>query len=347
MRPAGLLLVFAVAAGVRAAEPERSTSVRLGNLTLKPSGFVDLIGMSRSRGTSDSISTRFGTIPLTDSPGESLGSARHSRMMLKGDLPAGLFRFSAYLESDFMNFTPGQAPYRWRQYWGEARVGRWRILGGQAWSLLRPNRAGTDSDRNVMSTDVVDPAYHVGLLGSRVRQVRLTWAADSWQAAVAWQADGNAAAKIALEWKRTHLELGGVAGRFGRRGITGAAVRKVGSRLRLVTQQYWSQKAASFALGVVPAGASGASTLEGAEIQWNPRLEIYSYAGLVYAGRVDPSANRVVSQWTAGLNRRCTGLPIPGALLLSLQYSHLGRAVWNGRAATLDFLMYRIRYALE
>ena len=55
-------------------------------------------------------------------------------------------RRTIYLESDFMNFTGGQSPYRWRQYWGQAQIGRWEILGGQAWSLLRTNRSGTASD---------------------------------------------------------------------------------------------------------------------------------------------------------------------------------------------------------
>ncbi len=37
-------------------------------------------------------SLKFGKIPLTDQPGESVGTVRYSRLMLKGDLPAGPFR---------------------------------------------------------------------------------------------------------------------------------------------------------------------------------------------------------------------------------------------------------------
>src|ERR1017187_2811124 len=96
-----LILLIASAALLSAGEPGDSVEpvlVRLGPLTLNPSAFLELIGMSRSATTADSVSTHFGNIPLEDTPGESLGSPRHSRLMLKGDLPAGPFHFSAYLE---------------------------------------------------------------------------------------------------------------------------------------------------------------------------------------------------------------------------------------------------------
>lgn len=76
--------------------------------------------MSRSATTADSVCTKFGKIPLGDTPWKTIGSARHSRLMLKSELPAGDFPFTTYLESDFMNFTTGQSPWRWRQYWGQS-----------------------------------------------------------------------------------------------------------------------------------------------------------------------------------------------------------------------------------
>lgn len=344
------VFVAAAAALLHAGEQKDAPGpvlVHIGSLTLKPSGFLDSIGMSRSSTTADSVSTKFGKIPLTEQPGESLGSARHSRLMLKGDLPAGPVKFSVYLESDFMNFTEGQSPYRWRQYWGQAQIGKWEILGGQAWSLLRPNRLGTASDKDTMNTDVIDPAYHVGLLGSRVRQIRVARAMGIYKAAVAWEGDGNLLTKIVRDKNRQHFELGGVTGRFGRRGVTGSAVLRVHPRFRIVTQQYWSKRAAYQALGVVPAGVNGLSTLEGVEAQVRKNLELYSYAGLVYAARGDPTGNRLVGQCTAGFNQK-VGLPsLRSGLLMSLQYSHLDRAVWNGRQGTMDFLMYRVRYVFN
>lgn len=322
--------------------------VHLGALTLKPSAFLELIGMSRSATTADSVSTKFGKIPLGDTPGETIGSARHSRLMLKSELPAGDFHFTTYLESDFMNFTSGQSAWRWRQYWGQASYGKWELLGGQAWSLLRPNRVGTDSDRNVMSTSVIEPAYEVGLLGSRDRQIRIARPFGDYKVAVAWEGDGNLLAKVVRDKKSTHYELGVMGGRFGRKGATASAVISLTPRFRLVNQQYWSKRAAYQALGVVPIGPNGLSTLEGAEYQVRRNTELYAYGGLVYASRMDTTANRVVSQWSTGVNQK---FAVPanwrGGMILSLQYSHLGRAVWSGKEGVMDYLMYRFRYTFN
>src|SRR5258708_26141995 len=242
------ILVFAAAASLSLALGQDDAPgpilVHIGPITLKPSGFLDSIGMSRSSITPDSVSTKFGRIPLTDGPGESLGTPRHSRMMLNGDWTAGPIEFSGYLESDFMNFTPRQSPYHWRQYWGQARIGQWEILGGQAWSLRRPNRLGTASDRDTMNTDVIDPAYHVGLLGSRLRQIRVTRTMGNYKAAMAWEGDGNLLTKIVHDKNRQHFEAGAFTGRFGRRGVTASAALTLTSRFRIVTQQYWSKRAA-------------------------------------------------------------------------------------------------------
>jgi hypothetical protein len=34
-------------------------------------------------------------------------------------------------------------------------------------------------------------------------------------------------------------------------------------------------------------------------------------------------------------------------MLMSLQYSHIGRAVWDGRQGAMDYLMYRVRYTFN
>ena len=348
MRLAPALILVASAALLSAGEPSDSFEpvlVHLGSLTLKPSAFLELIGMSRSATTADSVSTHFGNIPLEDTPGESLGSPRHSRLMLKGDVPAGPFHFSAYLESDFLNFTPGQSPYRWRHYWGQAQIGNWEILGGQTWSLLRSNRVGTGMD--AMNTDVIDPAYHVGLIGSRLRQIRVSRTMGIYKAAVAWEGVGNFVAKVVRDTERQHYELAGFGGRTGRGGVAASAVAGLTPRLRLVTQAYWSQRAAYEALAVVPVGVNGVSTLEGIEAQIKKNLEVYSYGGLVYAARGDASGNRLVRQWTAGVNQKVSLPSLRSGLLMSLQYSYLDRAIWAGKEGVMNFLMYRVRYTFN
>src|ERR1039457_3985840 len=298
-----LILLIASAALLSAGEPGDSVEpvlVRLGPLTLNPSAFLELIGMSRSATKADSVSTHFGNIPLEDTPGESLGSPRHSRLMLKGDVPAGPFHFSAYLESDFLNFTPGQSPYRWRHYWGQAQIGNWEILGGQTWSLLRSNRVGPGMD--AMNTDVIDPAYHVGLIGSRLRQIRVSRTMGIYKAAVAWEGVGNFVAKVVRDTERQHYELAGFGGRTGRAGVAASAVAGVTPRFRLVTQAYWSQRAAYEALAVVPVGVNGVSTLQGIEAHIKKNLEVYSYGGLGYSARGEGAGKRVGRQWAGGGN---------------------------------------------
>jgi hypothetical protein len=348
MRLAPALILVASATLLSAGEPSDSFEpvlVHLGPLTLKPSAFLELIGMMRSATTADSVSTHFGNIPLEDTPGESLGSPRHSRLMLKGDLPAGPFHFSAYLESDFLNFTPGQSPYRWRHYWGQAQIGNWEILGGQTWSLLRSNRTGTGMD--AMNTDVIDPAYHVGLIGSRLRQIRVSRTMGIYKAAVAWEGVGNFVAKVARDTERQHYELAGFGGRTGRGGVAASAVAGLTPRFRLVTQAYWSQRGAYEALGVVPVGVNGVSTLQGIEAQVRKNLEVYSYGGLVYAAQGAASGNRLVRQWSAGVSQKVSLPSLRSGLLMSLQYSYLDRAIWAGKEGVMNFLMYRVRYTFN
>jgi hypothetical protein len=319
----------------------------LGPLRLRPAGFFEPIGLTRSQTSTDSVSTKFGSIPLTDSPAESLGSIRHSRLTLKADLPAGEWNYTVYLESDFMNFTSGQSPWRWRQYWGQVRWGKWELLGGRAWSLLRPNRVGIASDRDVMNTDVIEPAYEVGLAGSRNRQVRLARDFGEYKAVVAWEGEGNLLTKVVRDHQRTHLEAGGLAGKAGRRSLTASAVVGIAPRLRIVTQQYWSKRAANYALSIVPAGANGFSSIEGVEAQITRRWELYGYGGFIYGSRVATGANRVVWEWSGGANYR---VPLPylrAALMASLQLAQYDRSVWDGRHGELVYLMYRLRYTFN
>src|SRR6266849_11107705 len=164
----------------------------LGPATLRPSGFFEGVAMFRTASTGDTINTRFGRIPLQDTPSQRLFSAGHSRIQVCGQVG----RLRAYVETDFLN-APEKQPYRFRQYWGEYRVGKWRILGGRAWSLLRPNRVGIDSEGGLMNSFVVDPGYHVGLAGVRNRQLRITRDDGNWHLAVSYEAGNSFLAKLA------------------------------------------------------------------------------------------------------------------------------------------------------
>src|SRR2546423_1538178 len=164
-----ILIPLAAAPGCDSQANFKPFRFALGPAKLSPSGFFEGIGMFRTAKTGDTVSTRFGRIPLQDTRSELLFSAGHSRIALCGQVGS----LSGYVETDFLN-APEKQPYRFRQYWGEYRFGQWRILGGQAWSLLRPNRVGIETESGLMNTFVVDPSYHVGLAGLRNRQLRIT-----------------------------------------------------------------------------------------------------------------------------------------------------------------------------
>jgi hypothetical protein len=340
-----VVVCFATACCAQETKPPKPLTVGIGSLTLRPTGFLDAIGMSRSATTADSVWTHFGSIPLAATPGQSFVSLRHSRLLLKGDLPWNGLKLSGYLESDFLNITAGQSAWRWRQYWGQVQLGKWEILGGQAWSLLRPNRKGIASDKDLMSTDVIDPGYHVGLLGLRRRQFRLARALGDYKAVFAWETQGNFLAKATVDKRFGHAELTAFTGHRGRKGVTVAGVFNVSQRLKLVTQEYWSKRAAFEAMGVVPTGPNGMAAIQGVEYRPCARLELYSYGGLVYASRT--AGNRLVREWTAGADYRI-GIPsIWGNVLLSVQYSQMDRSLWTGRSGAMNYLMYRARYTFN
>jgi len=302
--------------------------------------------MYRTSTTSDTVSTKFGSIPLDSGESENLGSVNHSRTMLKGEYGEGPVTFTGYLESDFLNPNPAQSPFRWRQYWGAARVGKWEILGGRAWSLLRPNREGVHTDTDTMNTHVVDPAYHVGLIGSRLRQVRLKRYIGDTTVAFAWEGPGNFVAKVAHDRNHQHLELAAFTGHYGRRGIQGSAVLSPTARVHLVTQEYWGENAAYQALGVVAPGISGLAALQGAEVRVAKNTEIYSYGGLVYADHVKATENRVVREATVGIDHKIH-IFLNSSILISLQYSYLDRSIWSGRQGVMHYVQYRMRYTFN
>ncbi|HKW97513.1 MAG TPA: hypothetical protein VJN43_07250 [Bryobacteraceae bacterium] len=325
--------------------PAAPVVVHVGLLTLRPTAFFDVAGVTRSDMTMDSMNTKLGKIPLADTPSGSQGTLRTSRMHLTGTIPFGEAKLTGYMESDFMNFTANQNMYRWRQYWGRLDYGSWELLGGQAWSLLRPNRAGMSTEKDMMHTDLIDSGYQVGLLGSRTKQLRIVHAMGDYHAGVAWESDGNMLGKVTHDAARLHLEATGLAGRFARKGVTAAGVYSVTPRFRVVSQEYWSNRAIYQALNLAPAGINGYSTIEGVEAQVRKNFEVYSYGGVVYASR--SKNNRVVREWTVGFNQKVNTPSLLGNMLMSFQYSHADRELWTGKAGVMDFVMYRVRYTFN
>ena len=157
----------------------------LGGVHFKPGGFLDLGFVTRTKNVGSGVPTAFGAIPFGDSVQGQLSdvrfTAQNSRVSLSGDGAFGSIRFRAYMETDFLGQAPANlavtsnsGTLRMRQYWARVSGRRWEILGGQAWSLLTPNRRGVEPDpSDVFTTLNEDPNYMVGLVWGRDPQFRL------------------------------------------------------------------------------------------------------------------------------------------------------------------------------
>lgn len=318
-------------------EPQRF-QFHLGQAVFRPSGFFEDIAMVRSVTTGDTVSTRFGRTPLQDSSPEALFSAGHSRMQICGQIGS----FSGYVESDFLN-SVGKEPFRFRQYWAEYRIGKWRILGGQAWSLLRPSRFGINSESGLMNTYVVEPAYHVGLAGLRNRQVRITREEGNWRVAVSYEAGKSFLGKVTHDSPRLHLEAAGL-GSVHRRAASFAAVVHGPRRIDLVSQQVISHGVGPELLSTIPDGVNANSTIQGIEARVRPTLELFAYGGIAYGGR--SLGNRSVRQWTAGFVRHLFEEQPWGAASLSAQFSQMDRSTWTGGHGDMSYVQVSFRYSL-
>jgi hypothetical protein len=263
----------------------------------------------------------------------------------RSDVPgAGLWL--AWYESDFLQ-GPGRAPYRLRQLWGEYERGGWRVLTGQAWSLLRPNRRGISSQNDLMNTLVVEPGYHVGLAGRRNPQVRITRDFGLWHAAAAWEyrEGGLATFKLVREGTRAHSELVLLAGAHKALGAGLSGVVSLHNRLNWVSQQLWSQGGGPHLVGPLPARVHAHASIQGVEASWPAaRLRLFAYVGAAYASR--SAGNRLLRQWSVGFHHELTRNPRWGVTELSFQYSRLGRFTWPGGRGALNGLTFRLRHSL-
>ncbi len=294
--------------------------------------------MYRTATTGDTINTRFGRIPLVETPSESLFSAGHSRIQLCAQAE----NLSVYVETDFLN-APGKEPYRFRQYWGEYRIGKWRILGGQAWSLLRPNREGINSEGGLMNSLVIDPAYHVGLAGLRNRQLRITRDSGSWHMAVSYEAGKSFLGKLAHDTRRLHVEATGLGSLHRRAGSFAAAIHAP-HKIDFITQEVISQGAGPELLNTLPPGARTYSTFQGMEMRVRPTWEIFAYGGLVHGGRA--IGNRNVREWTAGFIHHLFEEQPWGAASIAAQISQMDRATWQDGHGDMNYVQVSFRYSL-
>ena len=323
---------------------------KIGQVTIHPSGFFDEIAQFRTEPTGESISTHFGRIPLADGPSEWVSSPSHSRLQTKGWTDLGAFRLTGYYEMDFQGTN---IPYRVRQAFGELQNGKWRFLAGRAWSMMRPNRTAMESDRGVWNTDVVEPQYHVGIVGFRKDQIRISRYDEHWGAAVSIERRNERTGsdlnfkvmrQIQTDGKRFHIESGGMAGRD-RAGFMVSAIVPILKRLDFVTQEFWAHHTLNEALGIVPVGLSGTSFVEGLESHLTRTFEVYGYGGMVIASRTT-AGNHHVWEATTGVQKLMPMTGRLGTARTCLQISRINRDIWTGREGGVTQVLVQFRYDL-
>jgi hypothetical protein len=188
--PLPMLMPVAPVAAVSPKSEPAPLSLRLGNAYLTPIGFLDFTSITRSTNVGSGIGTNFGSVPFGDSASgrlrETRFSGQNSRIGLRVDTNVKDAQVMGYLEADFLGFVPTNAAVssnsdtlRLRQYWVDVRQGKWEILGGQAWSMLTPNRNGISPlPTDIFFTQNLDTNYQAGLVWSRDPQFRTVYHAS-------------------------------------------------------------------------------------------------------------------------------------------------------------------------
>lgn len=163
---------------------ESPLSIRFGQASLTPGGWVDFTEYFRSTDVGSGLGTAFASIPYRDTVlgglTETRFTAQNSRISLRADETFANTRVFGYAEADFNGYLPSNAyvstnssSMRLRVFFTDLARGRWELLGGQSWSLLTPNRSGLSPFLSeIYNTLHLDTNYQVGLTYARQTQLR-------------------------------------------------------------------------------------------------------------------------------------------------------------------------------
>jgi hypothetical protein len=154
-------------------------SIRIGQVSVTPYGFVDLTAILRDKDIASGLSTNFGSIPFSNTVAGHLSefrfTAQNTRVGARFDAHHRGADFLGFIETDFAGNSPGNVAVttnsnglRIRLGWLDFRKSKWELLGGQSWSLLTPNRRGTSPvPSDIFSTQNIDSSIQVGLTWAR------------------------------------------------------------------------------------------------------------------------------------------------------------------------------------
>jgi hypothetical protein len=142
------------------------------------------MALVRSTNLGSGLPTTFSTIPLDGTPQANLHETRLSSQTSRATLllttKAGAAAVRGFLEIDFLGAGPGNAfvtanshTPRMRHAWAQYTRGKFSFTGGQAWTLLTPNRNGlSPASADVFFSQNLDPNLQLGLVWARQTQFR-------------------------------------------------------------------------------------------------------------------------------------------------------------------------------
>ena len=160
-------------------------TIRVGETDLRIGGFVDATAIMRSTNVGSGPATTFSTIPLGNTPQghlrETRLSSQTSRLNLLITSKVGSAAVKGFLEIDFLGNGPANAfvtanshAPRLRHGWAQYSRGKFDFTGGQAWTLLTPNRRGLSPvSGDVVTSQNVDANLQLGLVWARQTQFRV------------------------------------------------------------------------------------------------------------------------------------------------------------------------------
>jgi len=163
-------------------------SFRIGGAEFAPGGFMDFATAWRSKNVGSGTATSFAALPMANTTAgrmqEFRSSAATSRLTTTiTEHPTKNTLVTGYVELDFVGNQPtslyvtsNSNTFRMRHFFADVQHGKWEVLGGQAWTLLSPNRSGVSPiPSNVFVGLGEDANYMPGLIWSRPGQVRVAY----------------------------------------------------------------------------------------------------------------------------------------------------------------------------
>lgn len=166
-------------------------TIHYKGISFTTGGFVASEFVRRSRELGADIPTPFNSLTMPGASQSTLseffGTARQSRPTLFVQGRINNVELSSYISADFLSAgvtsnsnQTNSYTLRLRQAWGQAKFDNgWKILGGQAWSLITEGKAGIapsdDLGRvNDARPTTIDPSYNVGFSFARQYGIRVT-----------------------------------------------------------------------------------------------------------------------------------------------------------------------------